>query len=996
MVIPVTVLLSAWLGIAPEPAEVVAPEPVDTEATGKEMGSASIADVPVDPARAIEFETYEGDPIGVRKFVLKNGLTVLLSENHERPVVFGSIVVDAGGKDDPADATGMAHYLEHMLFKGTRELGTMDYEAEALKIAELSRLYDELAAATQEDARARLQVEIDRAAQEAAAHAIPLEYEKLIGEIGGTNSNAYTTPDMTVYHNEFPASEMQAWLKIQAHRFDQPVFRLFPSELEAVYEEKNMSMDGFIDPLTERFLERVFPEHPYGTQSVLGSVEHLKKPSLAKMRAHYERQYVAGNMALVMVGDFDSDTVAPWIVDEFSGWRGGDAPKLETAPPRPFEGRETLTVRMTPVRAGAVAFRTVEPTHEDAPALEIAEAMLSNEEGSGFIDALGDEGQLVMAMAMPMGLDEAGMTIIFFVPKILGQGMRAAERLVLEQLAKLSSGDFEDERLHAVRDSAVRDYVLAFEDNEARGDLMAMAFAREQSWGEFAGQISALSEVTRDDVQAVAARYWGDDYFVMRSRMGFPKRTRLDKPSMAPVEPTPGASSSFYERAREFPRAPSRPRFLSFEEDLRTHELQPGVVLEVHPNPINDIYSLELKFGIGRYALPELWVLGAYLKRAGAGNRSGQALKHAFQALSTTYEFEATEDGFFVRLQGPERHMSRALSLLDELMQRPVADERAFRRLRAERRAESRIAERDPGYLSDALQDYAVHGDDSVYLRDPGPRTLKRMGTKGLLSAWRQTIGYGTRVTYVGRESPERVAAQLREELTFAEAPRPAVPPVVLERRVPNGDTTYLLATRRALQTHMGYWIDGDPLDVGEDPLARAFNEYVAGESSGLIFKEVRELRALAYTAYGYYRTPRIAGEPGRTIAYVACQGDKTDETSALMRDLLSDMPAREEMMPGMRTALLHGIETEQPSFRGLPARIHDWQRRGFQEDPRRRRQLAYPDMTFGEVMDFYGRHVRGRPIVQTIVGDTRRFDVDRVVGGGARVKVKRRELFSP
>ena len=302
------------------------------------------------------------DPLGVQKVVLDNGFSVYLTENHERPEVFGAVVVDTGAKNDPADNTGMAHYLEHMLFKGTTRLGTTDWDKEKPLQEELEGLYEQLKGADEAKAKA-IQAQIAKTVGKTYAYAVPNEFDQLLQEFGGTGVNAFTTYDETVYHNTFPASQIGPWLELYSHRFVDPVFRLFPTELEAVYEEKNIAIDTLGYELFRQFMRGAFPGHPYGQNDILGEVEHLKRPSLKAMRAYFDRFYVAGNMALVLSGDFDPEEVLPLVEKTFGTWKTQPAPKLRERKIRPFAVDEPLKVRLTPVRAGGVAFRTVPESH---------------------------------------------------------------------------------------------------------------------------------------------------------------------------------------------------------------------------------------------------------------------------------------------------------------------------------------------------------------------------------------------------------------------------------------------------------------------------------------------------------------------------------------------------------------------------------------------------------------------------------------------------------
>ena len=189
-------------------------------------------------------ETNANDPLDAQIFELDNGLKVYLTENHEEPRFYAEIAVRAGSKHDPSDGTGLAHYLEHLLFKGNQNLGTLNYEAEKPYLDEIVNLYEEHFSETDEGRRAEIYSEINRAAQLAAEYAVPNEIDKIYNSMGGTGLNAHTWYEETVYKIGLPSNRLQQWAEIESDRFVNPVFRLFHTELETVYEEKNRSLDN--------------------------------------------------------------------------------------------------------------------------------------------------------------------------------------------------------------------------------------------------------------------------------------------------------------------------------------------------------------------------------------------------------------------------------------------------------------------------------------------------------------------------------------------------------------------------------------------------------------------------------------------------------------------------------------------------------------------------------------------------------------------------------
>ena len=187
---------------------------------------------------------FANKTVFVDMYELENGLTVMLNSDENANSVYGAVVVKGGGKQDPAEATGIAHYLEHMLFKGTNELGTVNYEAEKVYLDSIEILYELLGTTENQEKRLTIQKKINDLNIKASEFAIPNEFTKLTEGFGGTGLNAFTSNDVIAYFNQFPSHQMNKWLDLNSHRFKNPVFRLFQSELETVYEEKNRSMDN--------------------------------------------------------------------------------------------------------------------------------------------------------------------------------------------------------------------------------------------------------------------------------------------------------------------------------------------------------------------------------------------------------------------------------------------------------------------------------------------------------------------------------------------------------------------------------------------------------------------------------------------------------------------------------------------------------------------------------------------------------------------------------
>jgi zinc protease len=948
-----------------------------------------------EPAPTYERQTFEGDPIDVQQFVLANGLTVLLSENHERPEVFGAVVVRTGAKNDPADNTGMAHYLEHMLFKGTQTLGTSNWAAEAPLQAELVELFERHERARSEQERAAVQAEIARVVEQTYAYAIPNELDRMLAELGSTDVNAFTSEDETVYYNSFPASQIDNWLTIYAHRFVDPVFRLFPTELEAVYEEKNISLDRFEVKLYERFIAAAFPEHPYGTQSVLGEIEHLKRPSLVAMQDYFDEYYVANNMALVLSGDFDADAIMPIIAERFGVWPTGPEPERRTGVVEPFVGREVMQLRMTPVRVGAYGFRTPTPRDDDYAALQVMRELLSNEQGSGFIDTLVSDGKILIALPFPIDFADHGLDIVFFAPRIFGQTFKRAEALVFEQFRRVARGEFDEAKMLAIRDALRRAEDRQWEDNEERALALADSFIRRDSWQAYLEYRERLANVTREDVMRVAATYFGDDHLAMRSRLGASKPPRLSKPNYPAVQPVVGARSSFYDQVMAQPSPPATLRFVDFEADVVETPISDGVVLYTNPNPFNDTYSLDLVFGVGTEAIRELKIAAEYVERIGTREHSPTALREQLSLLGTTLSISVNLDRTTVHLTGPEQHLAAALSLLDELLREPIADARRWKALGREHAALDKVDRKDPQQLARAAREFVMHGEDSSFLRDYGRAGLRKLDPDTLLEAWRRAQSYALELRYTGQRSPSEVVQILSGALTLAGPKTPAVAYVVRERALPSRDTVYFVPRRKLVQTQLTFIVDGDPVPAELHAAADAYDELMGGGMGGLVFQEIREFRALAYSAWGTFQRDAHPAQAGYFLGGIGCQADKTSEAIEVMMGLIRELPDRPERIDALRSALVRGLESSSPGFRDLQRTIVDWRRLGHAEDPRRARLDAYARTQFADIQAFHTAQIAGRPVILVVVADPRQVDAATLERWGEVVELREQQLFA-
>lgn len=931
---------------------------------------------------------FSANPLEVKTFTLANGLTVYLNEDHSKPEIFGAVVVKVGSRHDPEDATGIAHYFEHIMFKGTDRIGTIDWASEKVYLDSISMYYDRLAETADEAVRRDIQREINRLSIKAAEYAIPNETDILLRDIGGQNLNAGTGFELTVYYNSFPAYQLEKWMDIYVERFRNPVFRLFQAELETVYEEKNLYSDIPIQMMFEDFLQTMYKDHPY-SKPIIGLTEHLKNPRLSQMLEFYNTWYVASNMALILTGSFDADEVMPMIEEKFGTWRSADIPELPEHKLAPFNAREFRQVRMSPVRIGLMGFRTVPAGHSDDPAMEIATRLLTNEAGTGIFDRMVMENKILAVQPFSFQAPDHGSYLILFVPKIVGQRFRAAENLVNEGLLTLRNGDFSDEMLDAVKLEYRKEYQRKLETSQNRAYLLIDAFINNRSWDEILNEIEEIEKITRNDILRVANTYLGDDRLVYWSKMGFPKKDKLEKPDWEPVIPqNTEKRSEFARQLNEIPEVWPEPAFIEFGEDVKFEPLQKGYEFYYTHNPYNDIFTLRLQFRKGSLHNDLLGSAVMYMNLVGSTEKPYQQLRSELQALGASLSFSADENLLVVNVEGFDDNIIPTLQLVNEMLVNPGKDDTQLEKFLEGIKANNKMRRDDPMTIGNALYQYALYENMSPHIRNLTLREARRLNGEQLISIFKEALACEGEVLYTGSLPFEEARAAISENLDLHEEPKP-LNYIELTRRDFEGNTIYLHHNRKARQSNINYYVQGKALSEQERALTNAFNEYFGSGMSSLVFQEIREFRSLSYAAYARFRPSFLMENPAHLIGYMNTQSDKTLEGIEAMSELILEMPIRPERMDGIRKGLLQSVYTSRPDFRDLNQTVARWRLQGYDSDPGRFRYSIYNRMDFNDIVNFYKEQIANKPLLITVSGNLRGIDRNELGKYGKLVELK-------
>ena len=926
-----------------------------------------------------------------KTFYLDNGLKVVLCEDHSQPEINGSVYVHAGSKNDPADATGMAHYFEHIMFKGTDKIGTTNWEAEKVFLDSIDMMYDKLHGTTDPEVRKAIQRKINALSIASTDYAIPNEVDVILTQMGGSGLNAGTSYDQTMYFNTFPSNQLSKWMDVYAERFRNPVFRLFQSELETVYEEKNMYGDSPMNAFQEYLFKETFGEHPYG-RPVIGFTEHLKNPQPTKMREFYNTFYVANNMTLLLVGDFDIDEVEPMVAEKFGVWQHRELPAKPSYQLPTFNGPTVKEVKMTPVKMGSFSFPGVKISDPDYLPLSLACGIFSNGE-TGLVDKLMFEGKIMGAMMMPLSLEDCGSNLMIYIPKLLGQSHEEAENLILECLDRLKKGDFSDDLFEATRMDMLVSQITETESIEDLSSLFMELEMMGQTYEQHLADVERLKTITKEEVVAVANKYFGNDYLVIRSKMGFPAKDKIEKPDWKPIEAKNTEAKSDFAKAIEAQVVPEvEPQVIEFGKDVKVTQINDCFRLFSTINTRNDVFNMKIQYNCGTLKDPDLDKAIQYFQMQGTKDKSFEEFSLELQKMGATISLYAEDNDMVVSLTGFEKDLNAVLALCQEKFFYTGNNEGVKAALIEGEATNQKTMRDDASGWAKAVREYALYGEQSTYLNHATLNDWSKRSGEELLDEVHEAMKYDGNVMYSGNTDPKLVVEMLKEHNLVRNNAIKGEEVVRVENQFTN-DQVLLASNKKFRQSNIFFYVPGEKLSLEDEARAAVFNKYFGTDMYSIVFQEIREFRSLGYTAYGYYMYDILQRKPGSLFCFLGTQSDKTIDGMAALKDLVVDMPVRMEKFNASKEALLKSRASDYYNFREKPYAVYSFMKRGYDHDPRVEVTEIIRNTNFEDVNGFYNRMVKGRPVVIMMSGNQKKIDKKELAKFGKVTKLKYKQI---
>lgn len=926
-----------------------------------------------------KYETVKGDPLKTKIYTLDNGLKIYMTVNKETPRLQTYIAVRVGSKNDPHETTGLSHYLEHLMFKGTESFGTSDFAAEKPKLDSIKALFEVYRTKTDPEERKAIYHQIDSISYEASKIAIPNEYDKLMSVIGAQGTNAFTSNDMTVYTEDIPSNQIDNWAKIEADRFMHPVIRGFHTELEAVYEEKNMSLTEDLSKCLEAIDSVLFKNHPYGQQTTLGTQEHLKNPSIVNIENHRNYYYVPNNVAICVSGDFDPDAFVATIEKYFGDWKPNENLKdMEAMPEDPITAPVHKTVYGNDAEFMVLGWRV--PGSKDFRNSEVGDlvrSILYNGKAGLFDLNLLQAQKINSAFAVNYSLPDEGQFLLLGYPRE-GQTLDEVRDLMLGEVEKLRKGEFSDTLIKATINNYKLNEMRQLEDNDSRAMMFVNSFINGSSWKDDARQLSRMEKVTKQQIVDWANEYLGANNYVEAFKfVGEDKSIeKIAAPAITPIETNRNKQSAFLRDIQADSVKPIEPVFVDYANDMTKKTLEKNIELLYKKNDINDITQVRMIFDMGSQNDPRLPLALDYLSYLGTPSRSAEQINKDLYELACDEVLSASNAVSTIGITGLDENVGEALGIIEDRIFNAIPDTAILSKLKSDvlkSRADNKLNQQS---CFSNMWNYIRYGAEFVHKFTFTNDQIMALNSEELLDAVRNLYSKQHKIIYYGPSDLAKVEGMLKKNHKIGENPAPLAkkypqPIAVDESKV------YIVPYDANQFYYLQYSNRGEKFDVSNDAVDRLYNNYFGGSMNGIVFQEMREARGLAYSASARFVEPYSSDIPYVFFAYIASQNDKQKAAVEGFDKIINDMPESQQAFDVAKTAMINDLRTARTTGIDVIYSYLDLQDLGLSEDRNKAIFEQIQALTLDDVKAFQQKWVKDRKYIYGFLGDQKGFDMD-------------------
>lgn len=937
------------------------------------------------------------DPLKVETFTLANGLTVYVSNNPLEPRIQCAVVTKAGSKNDPADATGLAHYLEHMLFKGTDKFGTNDFATEQKQLQVIENLYETYRATRNEAQRKAIYHAIDSVSGLAAQSSIANEYDKMMSGIGAQGVNAYTSNERTVYFEDIPSNQLQNWVNIQYERFRNPQMRIFHTELEAVYEEKNISMDNDFSKQIEQLYKELFKNHNYGKQTTIGTVEHLKNPSITKIKQYYTTYYVPNNMAIILSGDVNAATLLPLLNATFGTFATKPVPSYNFIAEAPITKPIIKNVYGQDPSSVMIGYRCNTINSADKPYLTLLNAMLANGT-AGLMDInLLQKQKVLQAQVFVDAMKDYSTLVLMGMPKEK-QSLEQVTKLLLDQLELIKKGTFDDWMIEACVNNAKVQAVQAFTKNSNRNEFLVDVFATDGNYTNRINELDIAKKITKQQLIAFVSKNFTTNYVVVNKIQGEDKNVpKVAKPIITPVATNADKVSEFCGKVLAFNPPTLTPKFIDFKTDVNYIDLRNSQQLWYVANSTNNLFDFKLVFDKGNIQDKKLELAIDYLSLLGSDKFTAEKLKQEFFKLGCTYDLRADDDATELAVSGLNENFEAALTVLNNLITNPTPNEATLSNVKQDLLKMRADAINDKDYIfKQAMRNYGLYGKKSPFNNTLTNVELTTITSADLLTSITNLTTSPYHVEYYGQSSANTVSDILNKLLAYKSVVTLTPTPKIEYNYAPITDNEVVFYDFKDMQqAEFSIFTQGDSTLPTEYAEFKLTNEYYGGGMASVVFQTIRESKALAYGCRFKYGRKNTWNKTNITESYVGTQADKLNDAISSMLELDNSMTKNQIAFDAAKTSIKRTIQSERIAGEDILSYVANSRKIGITTDVRKQEYENVEGLDMEKINAFFNKNIANKKHRIVVVGDKSRIDMNMLSKYGTLKVVNKNDILN-
>jgi predicted Zn-dependent peptidase len=940
------------------------------------------------------YKHVTNDPTKARFYTLKNGLTVVLSPNTKEPIIEFRLAVRAGSNTDPRTATGLAHYLEHLLFKGTDKFGSMDFAKEKPLLDKIDALYEQYHDTTDPAKRKEIYALIDKTSGEASNYSIANEYDKMMKSIGGQSTNAHTWYEETVYNEDFPSNATDQFLALQAERFRNPIFRIFHTELEAVYEEKNRGLDNDTWKVEEKTSEKLFPTHNYGQQTTIGTIEHLKNPSLVEIRKYYNKYYVPNNMIVAFSGDFNPDEMIKKVDQSFAYMKPKPVELYNPAPEKPLTAIQKIDVYGPSAESVKISYRGYAESTNQSMLLDLMSSILSNGK-AGLIDINLKQQQKVQgAGAGYQQMKDYGVFYLYAQPK-QGQSLEEAQKLLLDQIGILKKGEFDESLIKATVANSKLGLLEAFDKNSFRVEAITNEFIlnRGVNWDKSLNTPDAMAKVTKKQITDFASQFFKDNYVVTYKHKGEDKSiAKVEKPSITPVNTNASETSDFAKKLYAMPVKPIAPKFLDYKKDLTFGKEGIADVITVQ-NKDNSIFSLTYRFDTGTWNNQLQPYAAQYLTFLSTDKYTAEDINKQFYNIACNYSFNVGNETTTITISGLQENFDKAVSLVEQIFANCKPNEQALAELKNRILKGRENSKLNKSTILSGVTTYAQYGANNPFNYNLSNEAVKNITSAQLLAIIHNISNYKHTITYFGPKTLAAFTADISKLHKLPAQFTPEAPAKKFSYTSTNTNQVFF-ADYDMVQSEVRWLRNSGTYDPALAAKVTLFNSYFGGGMGSIVFQTIRESKALAYSTFAVYSSPDKKDKEYAMVAYVGSQADKMNDAVKGMNELLNDLPKADKSFDVSKGNAINAIETSRITKNDIIGAYFTDKKLGFDHDSRIDEYVGLKPLTFGDIKAFHEQKVANKTYNYCIVASEKNVKMEDMQKFGAVTKLTLEQIF--